>query len=62
MPTSKYDCVHWNAPIGKWRARVTLKGKKIQIGSFFDEDLAFIAVVEFKLKHNIKGRYGKKKN
>lgn len=35
--TSKFKGVHWNPKLNKWRASVTIKGVKTNIGCFVDE-------------------------
>ncbi len=38
--TSKYKGVHWQKDIKRWRSVITINNKKVNLGTFLDENLA----------------------
>ena len=39
-PRSMYRGIEWDSRLEKWRARITISGKKISLGSFSNPELA----------------------
>lgn len=50
---SIYHGVTWNERLGKWRARITVDKKRISLGCFDKEELAYAAYIKAKKIHHI---------
>ena len=50
--TSGFPGVHWDKPCGKWRARITLARRRINLGLFPTREAAFAAYLAAKAIHH----------
>lgn len=57
--SSKYPGIDFLKNIKKWRARIQISKKRINIGSYGSEIEAHKARINFELKHNIQNKYSK---